>query len=258
MGTLLERFDEHDGKRLYIKRDAWDIHQRGYNNNRTCSRYRVPSYATTVCLGWWRLQDQSVESQDTPLFIHIEWPFGLRSHCLFPSWVSLDYFSIWRPNDSHLELAIQKLYRHSYWPQSLCHVRPISSKEWSRCIGFYGSNRSCLGYLRYQFPLYKHGSLYTQYRSLGLRKKNQAPTAMTFEDPFARQNPQSDLFGSTDVMVKYVLEGHDHGVNWASFHPNLPLIVSAGDDRQVKLWRMNGKYTYLMHASIRNIDTCMW
>lgn len=66
---------------------------------------------------------------------------------------------------------------------------------------------------------------------------------MTFEDPFARQNPQSDLFGSTDVMVKYVLEGHDHGVNWASFHPSLPLIVSAGDDRQVKLWRMNGEYT---------------
>ena len=76
----------------------------------------------------------------------------------------------------------------------------------------------------------------------GLRKKNQAPTAMTFEDPFSRQNPQSDLFGSTDVMVKYVLEGHDHGVNWASFHPTLPLIVSAGDDRQVKLWRMSGKY----------------
>jgi WD40 repeat protein len=41
-------------------------------------------------------------------------------------------------------------------------------------------------------------------------------------------------------MVKYVLEGHDRGVNWATFHPTMPLIVSAGDDRQVKLWRMNG------------------
>lgn len=77
---------------------------------------------------------------------------------------------------------------------------------------------------------------------------------MTFEDPFARQNPQSDLFGSTDVMVKYVLEGHDHGVNWASFHPNLPLIVSAGDDRQVKLWRMNGKYIHT-HTSLYTILT---
>ncbi|KAL0314628.1 UNVERIFIED_CONTAM: Coatomer subunit alpha-1 [Sesamum angustifolium] len=37
----------------------------------------------------------------------------------------------------------------------------------------------------------------------------------------------------------YVLEGHDRGVNWASFHPSLPLIVSGADDRQVKIWRMN-------------------
>jgi len=51
----------------------------------------------------------------------------------------------------------------------------------------------------------------------------------------------TDLFGGVDAVVKYVLEGHDRGVNWASFHPNLPLIVSAADDRQVKLWRMNGK-----------------
>jgi hypothetical protein len=50
----------------------------------------------------------------------------------------------------------------------------------------------------------------------------------------------ADLFGSGDAVVKYVLEGHDRGVNWASFHPNLPLIVSGADDRQVKLWRYNG------------------
>lgn len=77
-------------------------------------------------------------------------------------------------------------------------------------------------------------------RNSGLRKKSQAPAALTFED-INRAGPGGDMFGTTDVMVKYVLEGHDHGVNWASFHPTLPLIISAGDDRQVKLWRMNGK-----------------
>jgi coatomer protein complex subunit alpha (xenin) len=51
---------------------------------------------------------------------------------------------------------------------------------------------------------------------------------------------QNDLFGNTDAIVKYVLEGHDRGVNWAAFHPTSPLIVSGADDRQVKLWRMNG------------------
>lgn len=51
----------------------------------------------------------------------------------------------------------------------------------------------------------------------------------------------AELFGSGDGVVKYVLEGHDRGVNWASFHPTLPLIVSGADDRQVKLWRYNGE-----------------
>ncbi|KAK6910995.1 hypothetical protein I203_105030 [Kwoniella mangroviensis CBS 8507] len=75
----------------------------------------------------------------------------------------------------------------------------------------------------------------------GLRKKNQASQApMSFEEQMSRANQnQADLFGNTDAVVKYVLEGHDRGVNWASFHPTLPLIVSCGDDRQVKLWRMS-------------------
>mmetsp|Transcript_41337 Transcript_41337/g.66408 ORF Transcript_41337/g.66408 Transcript_41337/m.66408 type:complete len:1247 (-) Transcript_41337:3304-7044(-) len=49
----------------------------------------------------------------------------------------------------------------------------------------------------------------------------------------------ADLFGGTDAIVKYVLEGHDRGVNWSSFHHTLPLIISGADDRQIKLWRMN-------------------
>jgi len=49
----------------------------------------------------------------------------------------------------------------------------------------------------------------------------------------------SDLFGGTDAIVKYVLEGHSRGVNWAHFHPTLPLIISGADDRLIKLWRMS-------------------
>jgi len=64
---------------------------------------------------------------------------------------------------------------------------------------------------------------------------------VVFEDSLHRSSAtQADIFGSTDAIVKYVLEGHDRGVNWATFHPTLPLIVSAGDDRQIKLLRMNG------------------
>ena len=49
----------------------------------------------------------------------------------------------------------------------------------------------------------------------------------------------NELFGGNDALVKYVLEGHERGVNWAAFHPTLPLVISGADDRQVKLWRMN-------------------
>jgi coatomer protein complex subunit alpha (xenin) len=43
----------------------------------------------------------------------------------------------------------------------------------------------------------------------------------------------------TFSTVKYVLEGHDRGVNYAMFHPTLPLIISAADDRVIKIWRMS-------------------
>jgi coatomer protein complex subunit alpha (xenin) len=42
---------------------------------------------------------------------------------------------------------------------------------------------------------------------------------------------------------------HDRGINWACFHPTLPLIVSCGDDRQVKLWRMSDTKAW-------EVDTC--
>ncbi|MCJ1342136.1 hypothetical protein MMC31_000316 [Peltigera leucophlebia] len=84
----------------------------------------------------------------------------------------------------------------------------------------------------------------------GLRKKHSAPTSMTFEDQMSRTNAnQADMFGNTDAVVKFVLEGHDRGVNWVAFHPTLPLIVSAGDDRFVKLWRMSETKAW-------EVDTC--
>lgn len=83
----------------------------------------------------------------------------------------------------------------------------------------------------------------------GLRKKHSAPTSMSFEEQVARANNQTDMFGNTDAVVKFVLEGHDRGVNWVAFHPTMPLIVSAGDDRLVKLWRMSETKAW-------EVDTC--
>ncbi|RUS90316.1 hypothetical protein EGW08_001914 [Elysia chlorotica] len=82
----------------------------------------------------------------------------------------------------------------------------------------------------------------------GLRKKNVAPGPGGIEDRL-RSPGQTDLFGTSDAIVKHVLEGHDRGVNWAAFHPTLPLIVSGADDRQLKLWRMNESKAW-------EVDTC--
>lgn len=82
----------------------------------------------------------------------------------------------------------------------------------------------------------------------GLRKKHSAPGSFNLEDQFsAQQNLLDGGFG--DCVVKFILEGHTRGVNWASFHPTLPLIVSGGDDRQVKLWRMSSTKAW-------EVDTC--
>ncbi|KAF5397765.1 Coatomer subunit alpha [Paragonimus heterotremus] len=86
----------------------------------------------------------------------------------------------------------------------------------------------------------------------GLRKKNVAPTGISGIEDHMRQLTGSsrhgntgvggpghtELFGTGDVVVRHVMEGHDRGVNWVAFHPTLPIVVSAADDRLVKLWRM--------------------
>lgn len=78
----------------------------------------------------------------------------------------------------------------------------------------------------------------------GLRKKHAAPGPGGIDD--RNRNPGgTELFGVADAVVKHVMEGHDRGVNWVCFHPTLPLILSGADDRQVKLWRMNGTLSLL-------------
>ncbi|GAM20654.1 hypothetical protein SAMD00019534_038290 [Acytostelium subglobosum LB1] len=69
----------------------------------------------------------------------------------------------------------------------------------------------------------------------GLKKKTTTIKAYQNNDTLRLQD---EIFG-TDVVVKLSLEGHDRGVNWAAFHPTQPYIVSASDDHQVKLWKMN-------------------
>lgn len=64
----------------------------------------------------------------------------------------------------------------------------------------------------------------------------------------------TDLFGSTDAVVKYLLEGHDRGVNWASFHPTLPLIVSG----MVPISHKNGHMHYNRVICVSHVKSEFW
>ncbi|CCE63084.1 hypothetical protein TPHA_0D04500 [Tetrapisispora phaffii CBS 4417] len=97
-----------------------------------------------------------------------------------------------------------------------------------------------------------------------LREKHSAPGGAnipsTFEEKIAAQQNLLDG-GFGDCTVKFILEGHTRGVNWASFHPTLPLIVSGGDDRQVKLWKMSATKAWELDSCrghTNNVDSVIF
>ena len=152
----------------------------------------------------------------------------------------MDIIKLGRPDDQDLELAksisqsvLMKDYQVAETNLAIIVCTMTGHNHYTMCAQFHPKD-----------DLIVSASLDQSVRVWdisGLRKKHSAPTSMTFEDQMSRANSnQADMFGNTDAVVKFVLEGHDRGVNWVAFHPTLPLIVSAGDDRLVKLWRMSG------------------
>lgn len=200
MGTCLDKFDEHEGP------------VRGIDFHRT---------QTLLVSGG---DDYKVKV----------WDYKLR-RCLFTLLGHLDYI---RTVQFHVEYP---------WIVSASDDQTIRIWNWQ--------SRSCIsvltGHNHYVMSASFHpkedmivsASLDQTVRvwdTTGLRKKTvrgAPPQPGTDATVVSRVN--NELFGGNDAIVKYVLEGHERGVNWASFHPTLPLVVSGADDRQVKLWRMN-------------------
>ncbi|KAK1937599.1 WD domain, G-beta repeat domain containing protein [Babesia divergens] len=51
---------------------------------------------------------------------------------------------------------------------------------------------------------------------------------------------QGDRLPFADITCIYTLTGHNKGVNWAIFHDTLPLVITAGDDKTIRVWRFSG------------------
>ncbi len=85
-------------------------------------------------------------------------------------------------------------------------------------------------------------------------------TSMTGSGP---TSPQIDLFAGSglETSVKFIMEGHDRGVNWVQFHPTKPLIISGSDDRSVKIWRYNDVRAWEVEnfrGHSNNVSAVMW
>ncbi|KAJ1426745.1 vesicle coat complex COPI, alpha subunit [Ochromonadaceae sp. CCMP2298] len=199
MGTLLDKFEEHDGPVRGV-----DFHR---------------SQPLIVSGG----DDYKVKV----------WDYKLR-RCLFTLLGHLDYI---RTVQFHVEYpwivsaSDDQTIRIWNWQSRNCISVLTGHNHYVMCAAFHPKEDMIVS-----------ASLDQTVRvwdTTGLRKKTVrgAPPQMDENNVVSRVN--NELFGGNDAVVKYVLEGHERGVNWASFHPTLPLVISGADDRQVKLWRMN-------------------
>ncbi|KLJ08080.1 coatomer protein complex, subunit alpha (xenin) [Blastomyces silverae] len=211
MGTLIDRFEEHDGPVRGI-----DFHktQPLFVSGGDDYKIKVWSYQTRRCL------------------------FTLNGHLDYVRTVFFHHELPWIVSSSD-----DQTIRIWNWQNRSLICTMTGHNHYAMCAQFHPKE-----------DLIVSASLDQSVRVWdisGLRKKHSAPTSsLSFEDQMARANAsQADMFGNTDAVVKFVLEGHDRGVNWVAFHPTLPLIVSAGDDRLVKLWRMSDTKAW-------EVDTC--
>ncbi|KAK5743425.1 hypothetical protein LTR17_002600 [Elasticomyces elasticus] len=211
MGTLIDRFEEHDGPVRGI-----DFHktQPLFVSGGDDYKIKVWSYQTRRCL------------------------FTLNGHLDYVRTVFFHHELPWI-----LSASDDQTIRIWNWQNRSLICTMTGHNHYAMCAQFHPKE-----------DLIVSASLDQSVRVWdisGLRKKHSAaPSSMNFEDQMSRANQnQADMFGNTDAVVKFVLEGHDRGVNWVAFHPTLPLIVSAGDDRLVKLWRMSETKAW-------EVDTC--
>ncbi|KOS23379.1 putative coatomer subunit alpha [Escovopsis weberi] len=210
MGTLIDRFEEHDGPVRGV-----DFHktQPLFVSGGDDYKIKVWSYQTRRCL------------------------FTLNGHLDYVRTVFFHHELPWI-----LSASDDQTIRIWNWQNRSLICTMTGHNHYAMCAQFHPKE-----------DLVVSASLDQSVRVWdisGLRKKHSAPTSMGYEDQMARASQnQTDMFGNTDAVVKFVLEGHDRGVNWVAFHPTMPLIVSAGDDRLVKLWRMSETKAW-------EVDTC--
>ncbi|KAJ2782487.1 hypothetical protein H4R18_002239 [Coemansia javaensis] len=212
MGTLLERFEEHEGP---VRGISFHPTQELFVSGGDDYKVKVWNHRTRRCI------------------------FTLQGHL---DYVRTVYFHPEQP--WVISASDDQTIRIWNWQSRQCIAVLTGHNHYVMCAQFHPTDdlvvSACLDQTVRVWDI------------SGLRRKSAAGAQpMASVDPMSaqRMGAQGDFFNVTDVVVKFVLEGHTRGVNWASFHPTMPLILSCGDDRQVKIWRMNDSRAW-------EVDTC--
>lgn len=217
MHTLLEKFDEHDGP---VRSVNFHCQQPLFVSGGDDFKIKVWNYKQRRCI--------------FTLLAHLDYVRTVVFHHEYP-WI--------------LSASDDQTIRIWNWQSRTCICVLTGHNHYVMCAQFHPHEDQIVSAsLDQTVRVWDISGIASRDGMKGIRKKNIVSNAGGLDDSL--KNPgSSDLFGQADAVVKHVLEGHDRGVNWASFHPNLPLIVSGADDRQIKLWRMNEYKAW-------EVDTC--
>ena len=87
-------------------------------------------------------------------------------------------------------------------------MRSIPQQRGSHRLGVARSDDTRLGYIRFGFDsrVDKATLLFMSLEKKGLRKKTAQPSVGGLEDHLKHSSAQPDLFGSSDAIVRHVLE----------------------------------------------------
>lgn len=223
MCTLLEKFDEHDGP---VRGVHFHNQQPLFVSGGDDFKIKVWNYKKRRCI--------------FTLFGHLDYVRTTFFHHEYP-WI--------------LSASDDQTIRIWNWQSRTCISVLTGHNHYVMCAQFHSSEDQIVSAsLDQTVRVWDITGIANRDGMKGLRKKSSTIGGSSGSgggglDDLGKLPGSTDLFGTSDAVVKHVLEGHDRGVNWASFHPTLPLIVSGADDRQVKLWRMNEYKAW-------EVDTC--
>jgi len=221
MGTLLDRFEEHEGP---VRGVDFHMTQPLFCSGGDDYKIKVWNYQMRRCI--------------FTLLGHLDYIRTVQFHVTLP-WI--------------VSSSDDQTIRVWNWQSRTCTSVLTGHSHYVMCASFHPSD-----------DLIVSASLDQTVRVwdiAGLKGKTAVTDSIQSMLQAQKDSIAPDLFGNSDAVVKYVLEGHDRGVNWASFHPTLPLVVSGADDKQVKMWRMNDTKAWevdTMRGHVNNVSCVMF